>query len=90
MAAFIQHRVLPLQFRPHLICDMGGRRDPNQTSTKEMSAYEVAYRVKSISGSQFKVGSWTFSMEPYSRANPRLMVRVRFDCSILCILILLT
>ena len=47
--SFMEHRVLPLQGRPHLISQMSGRRDPCWLSTKEMSASEVARLVNYIS-----------------------------------------
>ena len=77
VAAFIQRRVLTQQFRPHLIRDMGGRRDPSRKSTKEMPIDEVAHHVNYISSSQLDVGSWSFGKEPYSRANPPPEVSTR-------------
>ena len=48
LAAFVARRVLPLQGRPHLICQMSGLRDPSQMSTKEMPRAEVADTVNYI------------------------------------------
>ena len=45
LAAFVARRVLPLQGRPHMICQMCGHRDPSRMCTKEMPHEEVAYIV---------------------------------------------
>jgi hypothetical protein len=70
LAAFVQRRVSPLQARPHLICDMSGRRDPCRMSTKELPTVEVVRHVNYFSGSQLSETDWHFGKEPYSRANP--------------------
>ena len=70
LAAFVQRRVSPLQARPHLICDMSGRRDPCRMSTKELPTVEVVRHVKYCSGSQLSETDWSFGKRPYSRANP--------------------
>ena len=36
LAAFMARRVLPLQGRPHLICQMSGHRDPSRMCSKDM------------------------------------------------------
>ena len=43
--AFVTRRVLPLQSRPHLICQMSGQLDPSRMCTKDMPHDEVAYMV---------------------------------------------
>ena len=45
LAAFVTRRVLPLQSRPHLICQMSGQLDPSRMCTKDMPHAEVAYMV---------------------------------------------
>ena len=67
LAAFIHHRVSPLQFRPHLICEMSGRRDPCWMSTKELVTIEVVQHVNYFSGSKLSEADWQFSKEPYRK-----------------------
>ena len=45
LAAFVARRVLPLQSRPHLICQMSGQLDPSRMCTKDMPHDEVAHMV---------------------------------------------
>src|SRR3954470_4686849 len=73
-AAFVVRRVLLLQGRPHLICQMSGHRDPSRTCTKDMPHAEVADTVNLIANCGLS-GDWQFGMEPYSRATPPPMVR---------------
>lgn len=51
LAAFVHCRLSPLQLRPHPICDMRGRRDPCQRSTKELLIVEVTRHVNYFSNS---------------------------------------
>ena len=69
LAAFVARRVLPLQGRPHLICQMSGLRDPSRMSTKEMPRKEVANLVNHIAHCEFEE-DWKFGKEPYSCDNP--------------------
>ena len=69
LAAFVARRVLPLQGRPHLICQMSGPRDPSRMSTKEMPRKEVVNMVNYIMHCEYEE-DWQFGKEPYSRANP--------------------
>ena len=69
LVAFVEHRVLLLQCRPHLISQMSGHRDPCRLRTKEMPAAEIANLVNEISGLKLE-GSWSFGKRPYSRADP--------------------
>ena len=69
LAAFVARRVLPLQGRPHLICQMSGHRDPSRMWSKDMPHAEVADTVNYIVNYGLSV-DWRFSKEPYSRANP--------------------
>ena len=45
LAAFVTRRVLALQSRPHLICQMSGQLDPSRMCTKYMPHDEVAHMV---------------------------------------------
>ena len=69
VAAFMERRVLPLQGRPHMICQMSGRFDPCRLSTREMPHAEVSYMVNYISNCKL-AEDWRYGKEPYSRANP--------------------
>ena len=69
LAAFVTRRVLPLQSRPHLICQMSGQLDPSRMCTKEMPREEVAYRVNYLANCKLSE-EWQVGKEPYSRANP--------------------
>ena len=69
LAAFVTRRVLPLQSRPHLICQMSGQLDPSRMCTKDMPHEEVAYMVNYLANCKLSE-EWQFGKEPYSRANP--------------------
>ena len=69
LAAFVARRVLPLQGRPHLICQMSGQLDPSRMCTKEMPQEEVDFMVNYLANCKLSV-EWQFGKEPYSRANP--------------------
>ena len=69
LATFVSCRVLPLQGRPHMICQMSGRHDPSRMCTKDMPHEEVAFMVNYLSDSRLLEDS-RFGKEPYSRANP--------------------
>ena len=73
VAAFVERRVIPLQGRPHMICQMSGRFDPCRLSTKEMPHAEVSYMVNYISNCKLSE-EWQYGKEPYSRANPPQVV----------------
>ncbi|KAE8806133.1 hypothetical protein D1007_17735 [Hordeum vulgare] len=45
LTSLVAHRVHLLQHRPHLIRQMGGRRDPCRLSTKDLRAVHVARRL---------------------------------------------
>ena len=82
VAAFVERRVLPLQGRPHMICQMSGRFDPCRLSTREMPHAEVSYMVNYISNCKL-VEDWRYGKEPYSRANPPPSVSSFFFSSFL-------
>ena len=69
VAAFVERRVLPLQSRPHMVCQMSGRFDPCRLSTREMPHAKVSYMVNYISNCKL-AGDWQYGKAPYSRANP--------------------
>ena len=69
LAAFMARRVLPLQGRPHLICQMSGHRDPSRMCSKDMPHAEVVDMVNYMSNCNL-AATWQFGKEPYSRANP--------------------
>ena len=73
LATYVARRVLPLQGRPHLICQMRGLRDASRMSTKEMPRAEVANMVNHIAHCDFGE-DWQFGKEPYSRDNPPQVV----------------
>ena len=83
-AAFVARRVLPLQGRPHLICQMSGHRDPSRMCSKDMPHTEVADTVNYIANCSL-TADWRFGKEPYSRANPLLAVsRLSFSSVFFC------
>ena len=82
LAAFVARRVLPLQGRPHMICQMIGHRDPSRMCTKEMPHEEVAYMVNCLASCDLKE-EWQFIKEPYScAAPPPLVSRFFFSFSL--------
>ena len=86
LAAFVTRRVLPLQSRPHLICQMSGQLDPSRMCTKEMPPPNAADMVNYLANCQLSE-DWQFGKEPYSRANPPPTVRsprLFFSLSQLC------
>ena len=92
LAAFVARRVLLLQGRTHLICQMSGLRDPSRMSTKEMPRKEVANIVNYIAHYEYEE-DWRFGKEPYSRDNPppvvsRVLLLFCFLCSRLWLLTL--
>ncbi|KAI4994227.1 hypothetical protein ZWY2020_029275 [Hordeum vulgare] len=78
-------RILPLQRRPHLLCQMSGRHDPCWTSTKRFIASTVARGVNQISIARMDdSGNWAWGMAPYSRSHPPPVVSI-FRCSVLVV-----
>ncbi|XP_044409736.1 uncharacterized protein [Triticum aestivum] len=70
LIAFVERRVLPLQGRPHMICRMGGHRNPCRLCTKDMPIAEVGRMVNEISDLKVSEGDWRYGKRPYSRDNP--------------------
>ena len=75
LTTMVSRRVLPLQHRPHLICQMGGRHDPCRLSTKNFRAGTVARNVNLISSTDMDEGrDWEWGMAAYERDHPALVV----------------
>ncbi|KAI4990591.1 hypothetical protein ZWY2020_038954 [Hordeum vulgare] len=71
LATMVVRRILPLQRRPHLVCQMSGRLDPCRLSTKRFTLGAVARRVNLISTARMdEGGEWTWGMSPFNRALP--------------------
>ena len=66
IATFIARRVLPLQRRPHRICDMGGHRDSTRTSTARLDRGVVRDRVRAITDLKLDA-KWWFGLHAYHR-----------------------
>ncbi|KAE8777801.1 hypothetical protein D1007_49387 [Hordeum vulgare] len=65
-----QKRILPLQRRPHLVCQMSGRYDPCRTSAKSFIASAVARGVNQISTARMDDGgNWEWGLAPYDRSR---------------------
>ena len=75
--AFVTRRALPLQGRPHMICQMSGHRDPCRLSTREMPVAEVAHMLNETANLKL-TPDWRFGKPPYSRTNPPPAVSSRF------------
>ncbi|KAE8774518.1 hypothetical protein D1007_53075 [Hordeum vulgare] len=74
LATMVARRILPVQHRPHLICQMGDRYDPCRLSTKNLRASRVAYHVNLISSASMdEGGEWEWGMPPYNRSHPAPM-----------------
>ena len=75
LATMVVRRILPLQRRPHLVCQMSGRHDPCRLSTKRFTPGTIARRVNLISTARMdEGGEWTWGMSPFNRAHPPPMV----------------
>ena len=70
LIAFVEHRVLLLQGRPHPIFRMSGHRDPSRLCTKEMPTAEVARMVNDISNLKVSEAEWRYGKRSYSRDDP--------------------
>ncbi|KAE8778203.1 hypothetical protein D1007_48908 [Hordeum vulgare] len=78
LTTMVTRRILPLQRRPHLVCEMSGRHDPCRLSTKRFTPSAVARRVNLISTTRMdESGEWTWGMSPFNRSRPPPMVAVR-------------
>ncbi|KAI4972710.1 hypothetical protein ZWY2020_003635 [Hordeum vulgare] len=75
IATMVVRRILPLQRRPHLVCQMSGRLDPCWLSTKRFTPGAVARRVNLISTARMdEGGEWTWGMSPFNWAHPPPMM----------------
>ncbi|KAE8810707.1 hypothetical protein D1007_12507 [Hordeum vulgare] len=75
LATMVVRRILPLQRRPHLVCQMSGRLDPCRLSTKRFTPGAVARRVNLISTARMdEGGEWIWGMSPFNRAHPPPMM----------------
>ncbi|KAE8805969.1 hypothetical protein D1007_17880 [Hordeum vulgare] len=75
LATMVVRRILPLQRRPHLVCQMSGRLDPCRLSIKRFTPGAVARRVNLISTARMhEGGEWTWGMSPFNRAHPPPMM----------------
>ncbi|KAE8785604.1 hypothetical protein D1007_40674 [Hordeum vulgare] len=71
LTTMVTRRILPLQRRPHLVCQMSGRHDPCRTSTKRFTPNAVARGVNLISTARMDDnGNWSWGMTPYNRSRP--------------------
>ena len=84
LTTMVTCRILLLQRRPHLVCQMSGRHDPCRLSTKRFTPGAVARRVNLISTARMdEGGEWTWGMTPFNRSRPPPVVSVLF---VLCFL----
>ncbi|KAM0931747.1 hypothetical protein ACQ4PT_000057 [Festuca glaucescens] len=67
--AFISRRVLPLQRRIHMICQMTGRKDPTRITTFPLRKSDVVLKAKQICKTKMPV-DWKWGMQPFSRRHP--------------------
>ncbi|KAE8815245.1 hypothetical protein D1007_07375 [Hordeum vulgare] len=75
LTTMVVRRILPLQRRPYLVCQMGGRHDPCRLSTKRFTPDAVARTVNLISIARMdESGEWTWGMSPFNRAHPPPML----------------
>ncbi|KAE8773066.1 hypothetical protein D1007_54849 [Hordeum vulgare] len=71
LTTMVTCRILPLQRRPGMVCQMSGRHDPCRTSTKRFTPSAVARGANLISIARMDDnGSWTWGMIPYNRSRP--------------------
>ncbi|KAE8769120.1 hypothetical protein D1007_59337 [Hordeum vulgare] len=77
LATMVVRRILPLQRRPHLVCQMSGRLDPCRLSAKKFNPGAVARRVNLNSTARMdEGGEWTWGMPPFNRAHlPPMMFK---------------
>ncbi|KAE8784237.1 hypothetical protein D1007_42155 [Hordeum vulgare] len=65
LTTMVARRILPLQRRPHLVCQMSGRHDPCKMSTKRFTPGAVARRVNLIFTAHMDDnGNWLWGMTP--------------------------
>ncbi|KAE8793783.1 hypothetical protein D1007_31526 [Hordeum vulgare] len=70
LTTMVTRRILLLQRRPHLVCQMSGRHDPYTLSTKRFTPGAVARRVNLISAARMDdSGNWSWGMTPFNRSR---------------------
>ncbi|KAI5005640.1 hypothetical protein ZWY2020_032883 [Hordeum vulgare] len=75
LTTMVARRILPLQRRPHLVCQMSGRHDPCRLSTKRFTPDTVARRVNLISIARMDESKeCTWGMSSFNRAHPPPML----------------
>ncbi|KAI5005382.1 hypothetical protein ZWY2020_032625 [Hordeum vulgare] len=75
LTTMVARRILPLQRRTHLVCQMSDRHDPCRLPTKRFTPGAVARRVNLISIARMdESGEWTWGMSPFNRAHPPPML----------------
>ncbi|KAE8775138.1 hypothetical protein D1007_52394 [Hordeum vulgare] len=75
LTTMVTRQIMPLQRRPHLVCQMSGRHDPCRMSTKRFTPNAVARRVNLISTARMDdSGNWSWGMTPFNRSRPPPMM----------------
>ncbi|KAE8794601.1 hypothetical protein D1007_30640 [Hordeum vulgare] len=75
LTTMMTRRILPVQRRPHLICQMSGRHDPCWLSTKNFHPGVVAKNVNQISSANMdEGGDWGWGLVPYGSNHPPPML----------------
>ncbi|KAE8815009.1 hypothetical protein D1007_07724 [Hordeum vulgare] len=75
LATMVVRRILPLQRRPHLVCQMSGWLDPCRLSAKRFTPGALTRRVNLTSTARMdEGGEWTWGMPPFNRAHPPPMM----------------
>ncbi|KAE8801891.1 hypothetical protein D1007_22398 [Hordeum vulgare] len=75
LTTMVTRRILPLQRRPHLVCQMGSRHDPCRLSTKRFTPGAEMQRVNLISTAHMDdSGNWSWGMTPFNRSRPPPMM----------------
>ncbi|KAE8797912.1 hypothetical protein D1007_26926 [Hordeum vulgare] len=69
-ANMVSRQIHPLQYRPHLICEMSARHDPCRLLMKELRAH----RVNLVAVNPMDEDDWSWGKMPYNRAHPAPMV----------------
>ncbi|KAE8781181.1 hypothetical protein D1007_45579 [Hordeum vulgare] len=78
LTTMVTRRILPLQRRPHLVCQMSGQHDPSRTSTKRFTPDAVARGVNLISTARMDdSGNWSWGMTSYNRSRPPSVAALR-------------
>ncbi|KAE8778476.1 hypothetical protein D1007_48610 [Hordeum vulgare] len=76
LATMVVRRILPLQRRPHLVCQMSGRLDPCRLSTKRFTTGTVARRPVALLSLWLKSFSYLFETLQGSLRQPAPDVEV--------------